>query len=150
MKNAFLKTARHTGIALLAAVLTAPALAQDEDAAPAYQVEVIIFRNLDQSRTTPEVAPQAEAPLDQVLEQQLARLGDATATAALPAATAPAWLPVPREALLLDADARRLARTQTYAVVAHLAWVQPAADVALAEPYGCTANATCTWVSISR
>lgn len=130
-------------LAAVASLLTVPVSAvvaqQPEEAvAPAYQVEVLVFRNLDQSRTTPEVMPRPEPEIEAVLDMQLERLevsvepGADTDPVADVIEALPAWQPVAADALLLSRDAARLRSLGAYDVLAHLAWIQPAEDVAQA------------------
>lgn len=127
---------------LMAAVLLAPsAHAQDEaadgDQQTLYQVEVLIFRHLDQSRTTTEIPQLVEPEIADLLDQQLPRLGTD------PQAMAPIddmlmdeaeelWRPVSGRRFM-DADVQRLERLDAYEVISHLAWIQAAPDVAVAE-----------------
>lgn len=129
---------------LLAVLALAPAAAQD-DASPAeanelYQVELLIFRHLDQSRTTTEIPQLVEPEIADVLDQQLPRLAVEGASAAARAsrtavaggpAAEPLWRPV-RAGRALAADADRLERLQAYGLVSHLAWIQTAPDIAVA------------------
>lgn len=138
------------------------AQANDPPAVPMYHVEVLIFRHLDQSRTTEEVG----APVDPVLPSDfdIGGLGEipvATTPADTPggAAAAGVLLPIgPRassvEFLLLEpvpapSDFLQLLPTQfklteawdtlteveAYEPVLHIAWLQPARSAAEAVPY---------------
>lgn len=111
---------------------------------PLYQVEVIIFRHADQSRTTTEIARMAEPEIADVLDQQLPRLaadepaGRSTISDETGAETDERlWQPV-RTNLQMAADARRIERLDAYELISHLAWRQPAADVSIALPVAAT------------
>ncbi len=131
---------------LNALLLTLPALAQqdpetEDEPQTLYQVEVLVFRHLDQSRNTAEISRLVEPELDDLLDQQLARL----AAPAEPdivfsdAASAESfWQPAATDRLIMRKDAERLGRLDAYQLVSHLAWVQAAEDVAVAE--GIAAN----------
>jgi len=121
---------------LLLPLAILPASAQEaEEAADLYQVEVIVFRHVDQSRTTSELPRIVEPQIADVLDQQLPRLGPGLAS---PSSTdslqrqPPFWSPAAGKRFM-DGDLRRLERLQAYEVIDHLAWVQPAADVSIAE-----------------
>jgi hypothetical protein len=103
-----------------------------------FQVELLVFRHLDQARTTREIPRPVEPTIDDVLEQQLARLSlgrQPTPTIGTGPAVGPvlAWYPVSEDRRGLNADADRLRRLDAYDILAQLAWVQPAPDLALSE-----------------
>jgi hypothetical protein len=106
--------------ALLAALLAASAIrAQDaaisQPEAPRYEVELIVFRHLDERDTTaeanrPEIAPPGALPT----------LGRSSATSALP----PAWTPLAPSSLRLASVAARLRRGGAYQLLYHGGWIQ--------------------------
>ncbi len=132
---------------LAAFLISVPAAGQvaDDDseaeAGPVYQVEVLVFRNMDQSRTTAEISRLVEPELEDVLDQQLARLtvvdpalapsGDETEELAF-------WEPAARDKLIMQADAERLRELPAYQLIGHFAWVQAADDVAVAREIATT------------
>lgn len=132
---------KHALWITFAACLTLqPGFAQDEaaegDQESLYQVELLIFRHLDQSRTTSEIPQSVTAEITELLDQQLPRLsaGDnfASGTDQDAAATEEqVWRPV-RGERFMAADAQRLERLQAYGLISHLAWIQPAPDVSVA------------------
>jgi len=105
----------------------APAGAAQE---PVYQVELLVFRNADTSRNTPEAPPAPAPEADNRLEQLLARLEIAQRVEDdAPPAEAPAtvaWEPVIAGTRILSRDAATLRRLSAYDLLAHLAWTQPA------------------------
>ena len=132
--------------ALWLALALTPAMAQ-QDAAEAdtpefYQVEILVFRHMDQSRTTQEIPRLPEAELTLMLEQDLARLGTEPMAPADPATPAPGaaslpegpdWFPINNEHLLLTDTAKRLERLEAYQVITYSGWGQEAPDVTVAE-----------------
>jgi len=119
---------------------------------PLYQVEVLVFKHLDQSRTSEEIPRLAEPQIEDVLDEQLAQMGELTGNELeIPsdisdeisdeisgegsdeAEPALFWSAAPEGELNMDGDAARLQKLQAYDVLAHLAWVQPAHDVTIAE-----------------
>jgi len=127
-----------------------------------YQVEMIVFRNLDQSRTTPEIPRMPEAELSEVLDQELARLSgtmpsesmadipaEAGITDSMPQEAAiadgalvrgeeedtglPFLIEVSSEQLLLSKTARQIENLQAYELLSYLHWAQPAPDVTAAR-----------------
>jgi len=110
-----------------------------------YQVEVVVFRHLDQSNTTGEIPRMPEPEMADLLEQDLARLaGDLQApmtsdnTAAsevseLDETTAPRFVSVDGEKLLLETTVQRIADLPIYEIVSYLSWGQTAPDVTVAE-----------------
>jgi hypothetical protein len=133
------------GIALLAA-LPATGRAQTQGEQPqVYQVELLIFRHTDQTRTTGEIPRAPEPEILDVLEQDLPKMGDGSLNSAQmsPAELAarglsqeqapPGWIVLNNESLLLNNIANRLENLSAYDLVEHLGWVQIAPDVAAAE-----------------
>jgi len=123
---------------LATAGLSLAALAQEDppESPPLYQVEVLLFTHLDQSSTTAEIPRLAEPQIEDVLDQKLPQMdSDRAAPVSGPEdpATALFWSQASEENLNMDADAARLQRLQAYDLLAHLAWVQAAEDVAVAE-----------------
>jgi hypothetical protein len=105
-------------LCLAASVLSGwlPAFAQDGAAESRYQVELVVFRHLDGSRTTPEIAnPTTATP-------------PATATA-----TQAARYPAPGGARRLDRIAEQIRNLQAYGLIRQLAWEQTAAPLQQAE-----------------
>lgn len=124
-------------------LITTPLSAQDdrvvteEEPVDLYQVEVLVFRHVDQSRTTAEIPRLVEPEIDDLLDQQLARLSADDAIAPHSSANdepdEPFWQPAPAESLLMQKDAARLKKLDAYDLITHLAWIQPAEDVAVAK-----------------
>jgi hypothetical protein len=119
-----------------------------------YQVELIVFRHLDQSGTTGEIPRMPEPEMTDFLEQDLARLaGEQLPTQAEPdeapvpiiAVTSdeptdelieealPAWLPVDSNNLLLANAATTIDELAAYELLVYLSWAQTAEDVTIAE-----------------
>ncbi|MEE4185163.1 MAG: CsiV family protein [Gammaproteobacteria bacterium] len=125
---------------LLLAGTGLPALAADNDE-PQYQVELLVFRHLDQSRSTPEAPRVMARNMDSQLERQLAQIDVAgtDTTPGVPEADtaapqpATAWEPVISGTRLLSKEAEKLRRLGAYELLGHLAWTQTAPDVADAE-----------------
>jgi hypothetical protein len=123
---------------LATACLSFAALAQEDppESPPLYQVEVLVFTHLDQSSTSAEIPRLAEPQIEDVLDQQLPQMdSDRAEPVSEPddPATELFWSQAPEDELNMDADAARLQRLQAYDLLAHLAWVQAAEDVAVAE-----------------
>lgn len=127
-------------IGALVVALTAAVSATAADApAPQYQVELLVFRHLDQSRSTPEVARLATGVTDGELERQLAQISSIDASSDVepltPASAEPEpepetdWQPVIADTRLLSKDAEKLRRIEAYELLAHLAWTQSAPDI---------------------
>lgn len=142
-----MRTQKYWPLVLLTGLLTAaPMAAQDVtgDTTDLYQVEVLLFRHLDQSRNTAEIPRLAEPEIEDVLDQQLARLAGSQQPANPKTFSdktnkAPRfWQAVAPENLRLQTDASRLRNLQAYELITHLAWIQPAADVAVAEAVAVT------------
>lgn len=123
-------------LAALVAPFSSHAQQEILDSPPLFQVELLLFSHLDQSRTSAEIPRPAEPQIEDVLDQQLAQmniepeLADETPGDLL---IVPRWAPVPEDLLAMDTDASRLQRLQAYDLLAHLAWQQTANDVAIAE-----------------
>jgi len=103
---------------------------------PVYQVEVLVFRNIDQSRTTAEISRLVEPEIEDVLDQQLARLTVADPPPSAAADTLPEqafWELAKRDQLVMRADAERLQSLPAYELVGHFAWLQAADDVTVAR-----------------
>jgi hypothetical protein len=145
---------------LIALILFAstPAAAQviEEAAEPEppqyYQVELIVFRHLDQTGTTPEIGGMPEPEMIDFLEQDLARLSGqvpptdsieipTTEVAEVPDESdatdteveANEWLPVAPEGLLLTNMVSAIERIPAYELVAYMNWAQIAPDVTVAK-----------------
>lgn len=119
-----------------------------------YQVELIVFRHLDQSGTTYEIPRMPEPEMTDFLEQDLARLaGEQLPTQAEPdeapapiitvtsdeptdeliEEALPAWLPVDSNNLLLTNAATTIDELAAYELLVYLNWAQTAEDVTIAE-----------------
>lgn len=152
MKALYRQTIFATGAAL--AVLCAastPLQAQqsaatDEPEPPrVYQVELIVFRHLDQSRTTSEIPRMPEPTIEDILELDLARIEGSSgnelpdAATDLPAAPLEAdataesepahWRQLGADELLLADIQERLTTVEAYEMLAHLGWLQHAPEV---------------------
>ena len=119
-----------------------------------YQVELIVFRHLDQSGTTYEIPRMPEPEMSDFLEQDLARLAgeqlptqvesdEAPApvegetsdepTDELIEAALPVWHPVDSNNLLLANAATTIDKLAAYELLVYLNWAQTAEDVTIAE-----------------
>lgn len=117
-----------------------------------YQVELIIFRHLDQAGTTAEIPRMPKPEMTDFLEQDLARLaGSAQPTQATPspadeltetpeesadgAEDKPAneWIPVNPKGLLLANMVSEIKRIPAYELLSYLNWAQIAPDVTIAQ-----------------
>ena len=112
---------------------------ENSEPEPLYQVEVIIFRHADQSRTTTEIPRNVEPEIADVLDQQLPRLvagdmnTDPTTSDSDAVEMEPGWQ-ITTESLFMADDARSIEELDAYELISHLAWVQPAADISIATP----------------
>jgi hypothetical protein len=120
-----------------------------------YQVELIVFRHLDQAGTTAEIPRMPKPEMTDFLEQDLARLaGPAPPTQTTPspvdevtgvteilegsadgAEDRPAneWIPVNPEGLLLANMVSEIKRIPAYELLGYLNWAQVAPDVTIAQ-----------------
>ncbi len=121
-----------------------------------YQVELIVFRHLDQSGTTSEIPRMPEPEMTDFLEQDLARLAGEQppnqtqaesdgASASVEGETSDeptdefieealhAWLPVDSNNLLLANAATTIDELAAYELLVYLNWAQTAEDVTVAE-----------------
>jgi hypothetical protein len=117
-----------------------------------YQVELIVFRHLDQTATTAEISRLPEPEMTEFLEQDLARLSGqlpVTDTLESPVVAVPEvpeetaatdleveaseWQPVAPEGLLLTKMVSAIKRIPAYELVAYMNWAQTAADVTVAK-----------------
>jgi hypothetical protein len=119
-----------------------------------YQVELIVFRHLDQAATTGEIPRMPEPEMTDFLEQDLARLaGSPTLTQTAPspaldvievtdtpdeaadAEEGPAneWFPVDPDGLLLAGMVSKIERIPAYELLSYLNWAQVAPDVTVAQ-----------------
>jgi hypothetical protein len=110
-------------------------LAQDNDQDPValptrYEVELIIFRHLDQSRNTAEIPAPASMIQDSPFELNLA-----TPLVSQPGAEFPDFAPFKEESFTLNGVYNRISRLEAYEPLAHLGWVQPAKNTEQAIPY---------------
>jgi len=130
-------TNRTAFLALLALLTAAPCvMAQDTDDAEkpkVYQVELLLFRHADQSRTTSEIPRMPEQEIADILEQDLPRI-DATdqqsTSYEAAAAQSPYWRVLATDQLLLNNVSNRLNSLGAYELVSHVGWLQTAPDVA--------------------
>ena len=119
-----------------------------------YQVELIIFRHLDQAATTAEIPRMPEPEMTDILEQDLARLAgppSLTQTAPSPALDvievtdipdeavdseeepATEWIPANPDGLLLAGMVSKIERIPAYELLSYLNWAQVAPDVTVAQ-----------------
>jgi hypothetical protein len=122
-------------ITLLAAA--PPAISQDDSTVEkpqVYQVEILIFRHTDQSRTTSEIPRMPEQEIVDILEQDLPKLepdySSLLADEALGDTNPAGWQLVEGESLLLNRISRRLNDLAAYDLLGHRGWIQLAPDVA--------------------
>jgi hypothetical protein len=132
IKRAFWSIA---AITLLAAA--PPAISQDDSTVEkpqVYQVEILIFRHTDQSRTTSEIPRMPEQEIVDILEQDLPKLelddSSLLADEALGDTNPAGWQLVEGESLLLNRISRRLNDLAAYDLLDHRGWIQLAPDVA--------------------
>jgi hypothetical protein len=120
------------GLAMATAATAQEEEAEIVKAPPRYQVELLIFTNLDQARTTAEILRMPEPEIADILDQDLARddilpvEGIASEEAAEPEAY---WQAVEPGQYLLNGVADRIDRVDAYGLLTHLAWQQAAPDV---------------------
>jgi hypothetical protein len=127
-------------LTLLAVATVMPcAIAQETDAIEkpqVYQVELIVFRHADQSRTTGEIPRTPEPEMADILEQDLPRLGvteSPDGSYEMQAEQIPFWYLLNRDDLMLNDVSQRLESLGAYTVLSHTGWLQSAPDVAEAE-----------------
>jgi hypothetical protein len=127
-------------LATVALLIAAPyAIAQEaEDAEkpPVYQVELLIFQHMDQTRTTSEILRMPEAEIADILEQDLPRLAttqDPESAYAIAGNNATFWQLLDSNQLLLNNVSQRLDKLSAYHLISHTGWLQTAPDVALAN-----------------
>lgn len=130
------------GGVLLAILVAIPGVgsAQDStDDAATYQIELLIFRHNDASRTTPEVQRDVPPDLNALLDERLALLdaepaaptfSDRNTTSSVESEAA--WQPVAASNFRLNAAADRLRRLSAYDVIDHLAWTEVASEITAA------------------
>jgi hypothetical protein len=131
-------------LVLFTASATLPAQEPESDAAEPvryYQVELLIFRNLDQSGNTAEIPQIPEPELTEQLDTDLARLTDEPQSIESPLSDNPEdtaetqeWFEVDPESLLLAGTARSIRQLQAYELISYLSWGQTAPDVTTATP----------------
>lgn len=120
---------------LLASALMPATVAHAQDGAAdeaRYRIELLVFRHRDQARTTREIARPADAGIDDVLDDRLARLGADPASREARPVLAGIRRVGAGEKRLLDAEAATLRRLDAYDVLGHAAWEQTAQDIATA------------------
>jgi hypothetical protein len=127
-------------LTLLAVATVIPcAIAQETDdieKPQVYQVELIVFRHADQSRTTGEIPRTPEPEMADILEQDLPRLGVTESpdrSYEMQAEQVPFWYLLNRDDLMLNDVSQRLESLGAYTVLSHTGWLQSAPDVAEAE-----------------
>ena len=139
-------------IALLSGLLGSTLYAADvdadeEDVKPQlYQVELLVFRYLDQSRTTAEIPRLPEPEFEDVLDEKLAQLSMAEhspePTSVITSDAVPLaeiieperfWRVTSEESRQLLSEAQRLQQLEAYELIEHLAWIQPAPELSNAE-----------------
>jgi hypothetical protein len=127
-------------LTLLAVATILPcAIAQETDAIEkpqVYQVELIVFRHADQSRTTGEIPRTPEPEMADILEQDLPRLGateSPDSSYVMQAEQVPFWYLLNRDDLMLNDVSQQLESLSAYTVLSHTGWLQSAPDVAEAE-----------------
>jgi hypothetical protein len=104
-----------------------------------YQVELIIFRNLDQSGNTPEIPRLPEPELTEQLDTELARVVQAPENTATARDTDMQVNAVKRVKInpdnqLLAGTVRSIQQLKAYELLAYVSWGQTAPEVALASP----------------
>ena len=107
-----IKLSNFLSFLLLAVGLVAPTIAQEEQ--KLYRVELVIFRHLDSSNTTPEI----KQPGDQIMRSP----NDGTSYRALAS-----------ENRQLSGTASSIRNLKAYQLINHLGWVQGADDIATAR-----------------
>jgi hypothetical protein len=113
-------------LTLLAVATVMPcAIAQETDAIEkpqVYQVELIVFRHADQSRTTSEIPRTPEPEMADILEQDLPRLGVTESpdrSYEMQAEQVPFWYLLNRDDLMLNDVSQRLESLGAYTVLSH-------------------------------
>ncbi|MDP6436866.1 MAG: CsiV family protein [Gammaproteobacteria bacterium] len=120
------------GLALALATASPAQEAEVKEALPRYQVELLVFTNQDQARTTAEIPRMPEPEIADILEQDLARADmppPELVTSEEVIETEPYWQPVEPKQHLLNGVAERIDRVDAYGLLTHLAWRQAAPDV---------------------
>ena len=104
-----------------------------QDAPAYYQVEIIVLKHLDQSRTTREIPRVAEQEMADILDQDLPRLEGSTQPPAGDGLDGPnraeLYLVNENEYLLKEVEAR-LRKSGAYEILAHRSWLQTAPEAA--------------------
>jgi len=152
---------------LLLTSTTVISTAHSAEAPERYEVELIIFRHVDQSRNTPEISAAASiflpSPLDLTITEMPAQFPEPTAGPVnMPGAissqqahqapinfylleldpTYPDFVPMRNEMRTLSQIYARLDTIDAYEPITHVGWVQPARDTDNAKPYRFTLPAT--------
>lgn len=116
---------------LLAAGTLAPAMAQESP--QYYQVEIIVLKHLDQSRTTPEIPRIAAPEIADILDQDLPRMDQPGNQAGIDEAEeanpVDVYLLDEGRYLLKDVESR-LRKAGAYQILAHRSWLQTAPEAA--------------------
>ena len=155
-----LQTIGYVAASMPSAALAQQAKAGDPPALPRYRVEVLIFRYLDQSRTTEEIQAQPDSVLppdfdvnglggtpDKATQRDTA--GSAAATPLVtdhvaasvefllldPFPTPPNFVQLVATQFKLTEVWDKLNQVEAYGPVLHIAWLQPARRAAEAVPY---------------
>ncbi|MGI9309443.1 MAG: CsiV family protein [Gammaproteobacteria bacterium] len=117
---------RKLAIALLLPFLSGLAIAQEPDAAaPVYQVEIIVFRNLDQSATTPE-QPRAAGRTEE--DMDIEEFTDSALSQSDALDEAELFEFVAEEDLQLGRVYKRLTDLSAYQPIYHVGWRQTAIE----------------------
>ena len=130
-------TIRTAFLAFFALLIATPCVtaqeAGDAEKPNVYQVELLLFRHADQSRTTSEIPRMPEQEIADILEQDLPRI-EATdqrnASDDGMEAQSAYWRVLTTDQLLLNNVSRRLDSLGAYELVSHVGWLQTAPDVA--------------------
>jgi hypothetical protein len=115
---------------------TVGAIAQEAEAPQVYQVELILFRHADQSRTTSEIPRMPEPEIADILEQDLPRIEAAdpyTTSYENMGEVIPFWQLLDSDQLRLNGISNRVNSLGAYELLAHVGWLQKAPDAADAE-----------------
>jgi len=118
---------------LLLGLLCTLSAAHSQEAEPPalYQVEMIIFRHADQSRTTQEIPRPPAQQVEDMLTEELPKA--TTRTSRTPGTAPPNITVLGGDQLSLAGIRTRLEKLSAYDVLTHRGWIQTAPDVAQAE-----------------
>ncbi len=129
--------------------------AEEQEPLQYYQIELVVFRHIDQSHTTAEIPRMPKPEMSDFLEQDLARLvGPTPLNQTTPATTtniikrtdtaetsientgeesAMVWIPVNPEGLLLTKMVSEIERIPAYELLSYLSWAQLVQDATVAQ-----------------